>query len=167
MTLLSIIELLAEVGCLCLLIWIAVRDFRTLKVSNHSNLLLLAVYCVWLASRGFEAVETDLLVAVLFFGVALVMWLVKMMGAGDVKLYFVLALFIGIDGAAPYVLILLAISLVAFLFLKFWGGGESTERQGAWVARVTEFKKSGKLPYAVIMVASALGPICIRFFWQT
>ncbi|CUJ18488.1 Flp pilus assembly protein, protease CpaA [Cognatishimia activa] len=162
---LNIIELLAEVGCLCLLIWIAVRDFRTLKVSNQSNLILLALYCVWLASRGFEAVETDLLVAVLFFGVALVMWLAKMMGAGDVKLYFVLALFIGVDGAAPYVLILLLISLLAFLVLRFWNGGAPTDGQSPWAARMTEFKKSGKLPYAVIMVASALGPICIRFFW--
>lgn len=164
---LNIIEVLAETGCLGLLLWIGRRDFQTLKVSNQSNLLLLALYIIWLASRQFVEVQTDLLVALLFFCVALVMWLAKAMGAGDVKLYFVLGLFIGIEGSAAYVVILLLVSLVAFLFLKFWKIPAPTSDGETWTSRMREFQKSGRLPYAVIMVIAAFVPLSLRFFGQT
>lgn len=164
---LGILEIVAEIFCFVLLARIAVRDFQTLKVSNRSNLLLLLTYVVWLVSRQFEAFETDLLVGALFSAIALLMWLAKALGAGDVKLYFVLGLLLGIETAVLYVVLLLIVSFVVLLVVKLAKFEFEAQEDVSFRGRLARFQQTGKLPYAVLMVFSAVAPLWVRFFSLT
>ena len=163
MTALGILEILIELACVALLLRIAVRDFKTLTVSNADNLALLGLYLLWAAIGGFQDFWTDLLIGGLLFGVALIMWLLRTLGAGDVKLYFTLGMLIGIKASALFVVILLVLSFFFAAILRWarFPDADQTTHPTKW--RLREIQITGRLPYAVVMVLAAALPLALRF----
>lgn len=146
---------------LVMLAHVARVDFLTLKVRNRAILILLGLYALWAALTGFDTLPGDAGAAALLSVIALAMWLVGAMGAGDVKLYAVLGLFIGLSHLGLFVILLLLMSVAFLIALR--NSGKST-RGGQLNSRLREFNSTGKAPYAVLMCAAAIPAIGARAF---
>ena len=142
-----------------LLIHIAWYDFKNLTIRNNSVLLLLALYLVWSALNGFQTFVGDLGVGAFLFILGLVMWLMRLMGAGDVKLYFALGLFMGINTAGLFAIFLL-IATILFLLAMFIAARAKAET--GIPGRLREIRETGKAPYAVPMCMAAIPCTLIR-----
>lgn len=127
----------------CVMVAIAVRDTRTLTISNRSVLLLVGLWVLWRLALGVEAATSgfDFLIAVVeaapltnvslsdgvlgavVLGGGLLVFTViwealtkkSAMGGGDIKLLTTMGLFLGIAGG----LVALAVACVVFVGLSF------------------------------------------------
>jgi prepilin peptidase CpaA len=103
-------------GLSLLLLWAAISDVRDRRIPNAAVLAALALFVVWvIASRG-QGLGSSLAAAAISFGVGYVLYLVKVMGAGDVKLFAALALFTGLAGLPAFAL---ATALIGGLMAVF------------------------------------------------
>ena len=143
------------------LLYIAWYDFKHLTILNRDILLLLALYAAWSGLTGFATIAGDLGAGMVLFLMGLVLWLLRMMGAGDVKLYFGLGLFMGLPGIGAFAILLLAVTL-AFLGASVFAT-RSTTREGV-IGRLRTIRETGKAPYAVLMCAAAIPAILMRSF---
>ena len=83
------------------------------------------------------------------------------MGAGDVKLYAVLGMFVGYFYLTLFVLLLLLASICMLVVLtvarkRDWNSGVA--------GRLTVIARSGKSPYGVVMCAAAIPTVLVRAF---
>jgi len=148
--------LLLAVG---LLLYIAWFDFWHLTIRNISVLILLGFYVVWAVLGGFQTLAGDLGAGLVLFLIGLVMWLAKMMGGGDVKLYFVLGLLMGFANIGLFAISLLAATL---LFLAALIVSARLKHGGAILSRLREIHTSGRAPYAVPLCLAAAPVIVLR-----
>ncbi|MEL6643283.1 MAG: prepilin peptidase [Pseudomonadota bacterium] len=149
---LSDIFLIASIACLLFIGW---RDFVTLKISNQIVIVLLVLYLGFTATRGFDGIVDDLLAGGLLFGLTFIFWLLGKIGAGDVKLYLPVGLFIGLNGLLPYAVFLAATSILVLLVIKV--GGRFAKGTTYFGKRLQELRGLGKVPYGVPMGLSAVG----------
>ncbi|MCX7586396.1 A24 family peptidase [Phenylobacterium sp. 58.2.17] len=78
------------------LICVAVGDIMDRRIPNAAVLAVVALFALWaLADRG-ASLGTGLAAAAIGFGVGFVFYLMRIMGAGDVKLFAAVALFTGL-----------------------------------------------------------------------
>ena len=142
-----------------LLLHIAWYDFWHLKIRNASVLTVLGLYAVWALLGGFQSLAGDLGAGVILFLIALVMWRAKMMGGGDVKLYFALGLLMGFANIGLFAMALLLATLLflAALFL-------ASRRQGGGIIlhRLRQIRDSGRAPYAVPLCMAAIPVVLLR-----
>lgn len=151
----AIVLLLAMI----LLLYILHYDYRHLKIQNRSVLLLLGLYLVLAALTGFYSVLSDVAAGLVLFLPSFMMWLFRLMGAGDAKLYFGLGLFIGFNGLGVFAVLLLIFTLLvlaALYFVKF------SSRTTGPIGRFKQMKSSGHVPYAMIMCSAAVPAIALR-----
>lgn len=149
------------VAVVVLLLWIAFVDFQKLKITNRSVLVLIAAYVLWSALNSFQGLVPDLVAGVLLFLIGLVMWLLRAMGAGDVKLYFAVGLYVGFHYLLIYASFLVITSFCFFIVIFLARRSSWTGRLGT---RLREIAVSGKAPYAVPIVGAAVPAILIRSF---
>lgn len=153
----SDVFLIAAIACLLYIGW---RDFVTLKISNKIVGVLLALYVCYTALRFFGgtldrgAVVDELLAGAILFGLTFVFWLLGKIGAGDVKLYLPVGLFIGLNGLLPYAVFLAVFSILALLVIKV--GGRFLPGKTFFGARLKELRGLGKVPYGVPMGLAAV-----------
>ena len=104
MNLMAIMEILNQatvLGFAGVLIWAAVQDLFTLRISNWTTLAVLALYPVYVLSASpMVALPMALAIGGLVFLVGFVLFHFKYFGGGDVKLLAAVALWAG----APLVL---------------------------------------------------------------
>lgn len=148
--------LLLAVGLLLHIAWF---DFWHLTIRNISVLILLGLYVVWALLGGFQTLASDLGAGLILFLIGLVMWLAKMMGGGDVKLYFALGLLMGFANIGLFAVALLATTL---LFLATLVLSARLKHGGAILLRLREIHTSGRAPYAVPMCLAAAPVIVLR-----
>lgn len=150
----TVVSSLLLVIALIWLIWIASEDFMTFRIPNRHVLGLFLLSLMVAAAQGPAAALPDLAAGALLFGLGFVMWLLRLMGAGDAKLYLPLGILIGWDGLAPFVIFLLLASLL-FLALLWWARRFSA---GGWGAtrRLKEIAAGRAVPYAVPMALAAV-----------
>lgn len=144
-----------------LLLHIAWHDFWHLKIRNTSVLVLLGLYGLWALLGGFQSLTGDLGTGLILFLIGLVMWRARMMGGGDVKLYFALGLFMGIAKVGLFAIALLAATL---LFLAALTVAARVKYGGVILCRLREIQDSGKAPYAVPLCLAAVPVILLRIF---
>lgn len=168
-------DLIAIIAASILVLWAAWQDFLTWKIRNGTVLALIAVYVVLAAANylwryrysgtlpaGHLSLASDLGAALLLFAVGFALWLVRMLGAGDAKLFFPLGLFIGFHHLLLFAIILALAAVVVTLALKF---RIPIQYHGLpYVARLEEIRSTGKVPYAVLMAAAALVAMYARYF---
>lgn len=142
---------------IAILVWIIKVDVATLKITNRSVLILFAVYLVWAALTGFGTIWSDVASGAILFSLALVMWLLGTMGAGDVKLYAVIGCLVGIDQLLIFSLLLLFVSIAFLAVIQIVGRMSNS-------GRLHEIRLSGKAPYAVPMCLAAIPSILLRAF---
>lgn len=149
---------LAAIGVLGWIVWL---DFAVLKITNASVLLLLGLYVIWSALSGFSSLATDLIAGAALFVMSFLMWLGRMMGAGDVKLYAAIGGFVGLNHLMAYAILLLIGSLLFVAVIKVLGRRPSTNK---FFSSLNKINQSGNAPYAVPMVFAAVPVILLRNF---
>lgn len=112
--------LTAALGMVC--IWISVVDFKTLKISNLSNVLIAVLGCAAIQSLAPESTISHLAAAVSITGVA---WLASevayrkvgrdVFGLGDVKLLGAGTIWVG-PVSVPSVLLISSLAALVFYF---------------------------------------------------
>ncbi|NRB16408.1 MAG: prepilin peptidase [Rhodobacteraceae bacterium] len=142
-----------------LLLYIAWYDFWHLKIRNGAVLLLLALYAIWLLLGGVQSWAGDLGTGLILFLIGFVMWRARMMGGGDVKLYFALGLFMGFANLGLFAIGLLLTSLLFLLALRLAAGGKGN---GYILCRLRVIGDSGRAPYAVPLCLAAIPVILLR-----
>lgn len=142
---------LAAGGWLLVIAW---RDFWTLRISNKDVAILLVLAGATRAALGFPGGWADLAAGAILFVLGVVFWFLRMMGAGDAKLYLPLGILIGWQGLFPFAMVLLPMSL---LFLALAAAGPRVlPQQSAIGARLAQIRARRTIPYGVPMVWSAI-----------
>ena len=100
--------------------------------------------------------------AVVLFTIGFVLWMLKMLGAGDVKLMLPVGLFTGWEYLLPFSLGLILFAVIAIFIMKLpLPAGLGNTIVGM---RLDEIRRSGKVPYGVVMVTALLGTLYIKYF---
>jgi prepilin peptidase CpaA len=160
-----------------LMIWAAISDFRSHIIPNQISLGALALYPVFVMSApepvGWIGAA---IMAAVFFGVGFLMFALRAMGAGDVKLITVAVLWTGPKGFGLFILVLAGAGLALAVVTAFRavlakrraaappGEALAAETPASAVARVrgflAEFRYIPLLkldtPYGVAIAAAAL-----------
>jgi len=156
-------------GSIFIFIYAALKDFLTWKISNVTVLAATTSYIPFavtglLAGPALSA-KVDpvnaLAAAVMLFAIGFVLWTIRMLGAGDAKLMFPVGLFAGWDYMLPFVLGLMFFAVIALLAMKLpLPAGLGNMAVGM---RLDEIRRSGKVPYGVVMVAALLATLYVKY----
>jgi len=157
-------------GSIFIFSYAAFKDFFTWKISN-ATVLAATVSYIPFAVTGLLAgpvlsAKVDpisaLAAAVTLFTIGFVLWMLKMLGAGDAKLMFPVGLFAGWDYLLPFALGLMFFAVIALLVMKLpLPAGLGGTMVGM---RLDEIRLSGKVPYGVVMVAALLATLYVKYF---
>lgn len=158
MAILSDIVLFAAMA---MLLFIALRDFQTLRILNKHVLVMIGLYTVYAVLTGFADWRGDLTAGGILFGMSFVFWLLGMIGAGDVKLYLPLGFFLGMQGLMPYAILLLITSVLLLALVKL--GGRWSRGRTAFGRRLQELRAAGKVPYGVPMGVSGMATMALMW----
>lgn len=140
--------------CFAFLAYVAWKDFLELRIRNRDVAIFSGMVLLLLALRGFDGALPDLMAGLLLFVLGFVMWMMGAMGAGDVKLYLPLGVFVGWALLPVYVVFLLIGSIIllgAVLLARRFPADRGRIR-----ARLTEIAAARAVPYAVPMVFGAI-----------
>lgn len=154
---LNSLSALVIISVVAVLVWVMRIDYRSLRIPNKMVLLLLAQYFIWANLTGFSTLVGDLIAGAVLFLIAFILWLFRMMGAGDAKLYAALGMFIGFDHLSLYAVLLLLVSVVFVVLIQ-------VSRFFNTSGRLAEIRTSGKAPYSVPMCFAAIPTILLRAF---
>lgn len=140
--------------CFAFLAYVAWKDFLELRIRNRDVAIFSGMVLLLLTLRGFDGALPDLMAGLLLFVLGFVMWMMGAMGAGDVKLYLPLGVFVGWALLPVYVVFLLIGSVIllgAVLLARRFPADRGRIR-----ARLTEIAAARAVPYAVPMVFGAI-----------
>jgi prepilin peptidase CpaA len=150
-------------------IYAAWVDFMTWKISNRTVLVLVACYVAFAAlvmatdqtERFGVNVMLSLAAASLLMVIGFVLWKLRLLGAGDAKLMFAIGLFLGWAALLPFAIWLAILAVVALLALKMpLPAGLGRTLPGM---RLNEIRRTGKVPYAVILVGAMFATLWGRY----
>ena len=141
---------------------IAWRDFTTQKISNRAVLLLL---CLGLGSLQLVSVQSgswfqmalSALSGLLLLIVLFPFWVLRKVGAGDVKLMTVMPFLIGQDGLVIFTVFLLVFAVLTTLLVK----NPFILPAGAFRLYVQHMDRKGIVPFGVPISAAA---VCAMVF---
>lgn len=154
----GVIDLAVSGLALVLLARTAATDFWTLRIPNRDVLVLTALAAPLALPVVTAEGWANLVPAALLFGLGVLFWLLRMMGAGDAKLFFPLGLLVGWPGVAVFAVTLLPWSLGFLGLTKLAGAGRLG--QGTRAARLAEIGRGRGIPYGVPMaLAGATGVV--------
>lgn len=158
---------LAAAG-LCFL-YAALTDFVSWKIHNHTVIALIVLFVLYAATAPTNPGNILLPVSwlgglgagALLFLTGFLLWQIKLLGAGDAKLMFPVGLFIGWSNLMAYAIFLIGFALLATLLLRMpLPYGLSNTWPGM---RLNEIRKTGKVPYGVIMVAALFALLSVNY----
>lgn len=140
--------------CFAFLTYVAWQDFLKLRIRNRDVAIFSGMVLALLALRGFDGALPDLMAGLLLFALGFVMWMLGAMGAGDVKLYLPLGVFVGWALLPLYVVFLMIGSVILLLVVLI--ARRFPSDRGRIRVRLTEIAASRTVPYAVPMVFGAV-----------
>lgn len=154
------IDIAVSALSLALLARVAWIDFCTLRIPNREVLLLLALSAVLLVPGVTAAGPANLVPGLLLFGLGVVFWLLRMMGAGDAKLFLPLGMLVGWDGVLIFAVGLLPFSLLLLGLMSL--GKRGAMGQGFVAQRLAEIARTRGIPYGVPMAAAGFAAVLWR-----
>jgi prepilin peptidase CpaA len=149
------------------------QDFTVWKIRNWTVLALIADYCVLamvlaagdLSIAGLDPrsdVLGDLAAGSLLFAIGLVLWLLRMLGAGDAKFFFPIGLFVGLFQLFAFAIGLAVGAVLVSMALQF--PVPLPYQSWSVLARLEEIRQTRKVPYGTIMAPSALVAMYLRYW---
>lgn len=139
-----------EVAVVAVLLYVGFTDFRTFKIQNNVLLLLLVLYVPFaLVDRSRFEILSNVILAVVMFGVLLWFYALKAIGGGDVKLIPVVCLWVGLQCALPFSVLL--ILLIGLHVGAAWMGWAKTKPMAGRFA----------IPYAPSVAGALIGVIML------
>jgi prepilin peptidase CpaA len=141
---------------------IAWLDFMTLRIRNLDVLVLAVFSLALLVLRYPQTGLADLWIGIGLFILGFVFWMLRMMGAGDAKLFFPIGVLVGWGGILTFALLLVPASFLALLMLVV-GRLIFSEDRGIG-RRFAEIRRVKGVPYAVPLFFAAGGAILINIF---
>lgn len=162
---LLVASLLLEALAIPLLARVAWVDFTTQKISNSNVLLLL---CLGLGSLLLLAVQSgswwdmglSALAGLLLFIVFFPFWILRKVGAGDVKLMAVTPLLVGSTGLVVFSLLLMVFAVATAVVVK----NPFLLPAGAFRVYVQHMDRKGVVPFGVPISAAAIGAIAFQIY---
>ncbi|ESY86894.1 peptidase [Mesorhizobium sp. LNHC220B00] len=151
-------------GLLARIAWL---DFTTQKISNRDVLLLLclgigSLLLLSLQSRSWWDMGLSAVAGVLLFLALFPFWLLRKIGAGDVKLLAVVPLLIGGSGLTVFSLLLMVFALATALVVK----NPLLLPQSAFRVYVQHLDKRGVVPFGVPISLAAICTIVLQIYWS-
>ncbi|MND97752.1 Type IV leader peptidase family protein [compost metagenome] len=95
--------------------WIAISDIRHRRIPNLALLVLLALFLPWCFLAGGVHFGPAIVAAAIALVVTMALWLTKIIGAGDSKMFATVALFMGLDNLPAMALLTVLIGGVMAL----------------------------------------------------
>ncbi|WP_306260796.1 prepilin peptidase [Pararhizobium sp. IMCC21322] len=150
-------------------LYAAFTDFRSWKIHNQTVLTLILLFALYAACRPYvfdsRFPPVDLLSALgagaLLFATGFLLWQFKLLGAGDAKLMFPIGLFLGWNSLLTYAFFLIGFAVIAMLLLRIpLPYGLSRTWPGM---RLDEIRRTGKVPYGVVMVAAFFAILFVNY----
>lgn len=136
----------------------ALRDITTMTIPNWVSLALIGLFfpAALMAGMPLASFGMNVGVGIAALLIGMVMFALRWVGGGDAKMMAAAALWLGVEGIAPFLLwtgIAGGLFAVALLQARQWGQAYAM-RAPAWVGRLLEPK--GDIPYGVAICAGAL-----------
>jgi prepilin peptidase CpaA len=164
-------QILLQAVTVALLARIAVVDFRTQKITNRDVLVLAALGLAALVVQALWRIEQlqggvwwnvwmSLIVAAVLFAALLPFWLLRKVGAGDVKLMAAAPLVAGADGMLPFALLLLVFAALTALAVK----NPMLLPAPLFRHYLEHFERKGVVPFGVPIAAALIGTIALSVF---
>lgn len=158
-------SLLLKALAIPLLAKVAWLDFTTQKISNSNVLLLL---CLGLGSLLLLAVQSgswwdmglSALAGLLLFVVFFPFWILRKVGAGDVKLMAVIPFLVGGSGLVVFSLLLMVFAVAMAVVVK----NPFLLPAGAFRLYVQHMDRKGVVPFGVPISAAAVGAIAFQTY---
>lgn len=140
---------------------VAMNDLRELKIRNFTVVVLIGLYVVHALFMKLHGLPGDLMAGILLFLVGFGMWMAGGMGAGDVKLMFVIGLFTGYFALPIFAFLLFVTSVIFYLLILICG---KSGRTSGLIGRLAQMKRDGKVPYAVPLTIAALPSMLLGLY---
>jgi len=158
-------SLLLRALAIPLLARIAWLDFTTQRISNRDVLLLL---CLGLGALQLFAVQAgswwdmglSALGGLLLFVALFPFWVLRKVGAGDVKLMATIPFLIGGDGLVIFTLFLLVFAVIVVVLVK----NPFMLPAGAFRLYVQHMDRKGVVPFGVPIAAAAIYAIAYQIY---
>ncbi|WP_331372341.1 prepilin peptidase [Sinorhizobium chiapasense] len=156
-----------------LFLYAAWSDFRSWKIPNAAVLALVGLYAVNAAVAlmttddigaalfSFTGIGGDVGAGLLLFALGFALWLFRLFGAGDAKLFLPIGLFVGWNGMLPFAVFLLIGGIFTMLALKLPMPLQLAHL--SFFMRVEEIRATRKIPYGVIMVFATIAALTLRY----
>ena len=100
------------------LVYVAITDYSSLRISNRSVMIGLILYPIWVVVGGAADPVTDLIAAALLFGLGFAFWMFRLLGAGDAKFMLVCGALAGLSHLAHFAIALVVVSIAMFIVIK-------------------------------------------------
>lgn len=163
--------ILLQAVIVALLIRVAVVDFRTQRIANRDVLALAVagiglILCraLWRLDQLQSGVWTELYLSLAMaaglFLVLLPLWLMRKVGAGDVKLMAVTPLVAGSSDMLTFAVLLLGFAMVTVFFVK----NPMLLPAPMFRQYVAHFGRKGVVPFGVPISAALLAVVALRAF---
>ncbi len=157
--------ILIKAVTIALLCRVAIVDFQTQKISNRHVLALGALGLILMLLAGFFSnswmpLYLGLIASLVLFLAMLAFWLLRKVGAGDVKLMAVAPLVAGGDYLFGFALLLLFFAALTALVVKY----PLILPASAFRKYVEVLDRKGVVPFGVPISASLIGVIILQSF---
>lgn len=97
MSLASGAALAVSIALTAVLVWSAISDIRTRRIPNAAVISVIGLYVLWAIVHSGQGLPGALAASGMAFVVCFAMYIFKVWGAGDAKLFVALALFTGLN----------------------------------------------------------------------
>ena len=111
------IQLLPLALAVPVLVWIAWTDFRYMRIRNRAVLVAVAIFAVTAPFIGLEEAGWRLLAAAIVFGTGIVLFALRVLGGGDVKMAGALMLLVPTGTYTLFGYVFSAATLLAILLI--------------------------------------------------
>jgi prepilin peptidase CpaA len=151
-----------KAAAILMLARIAYVDFLTLRIRNEH---VLALFAVALAILVFDYMQSKdiaragILVAAsaLVFILLVIFWMLRKVGAGDVKLLAIMPLLVGLNSSITFVLALLVLTLLIYGAMKF----PMLLPAQLYRVQLDAMRRDGKIPFGVPIALAAIAALLI------
>lgn len=144
-----------------MIVWAALHDAKNFRVSNATVLILVGLYVMAQGVLGFPTWSDDLAGGALLFGLGFLMWLMRILGAGDAKLMLPVGAFLGLQALGPFAFLLIIFSFVMYAAILL---SHVFKASGGFFGWLATMRTEGKVPYAVPLAMSAVPVLVLKAY---